>query len=292
MKKIDLPNFDQQRIIVARETGEEFVRDGRPIPHPMIPTSESVDRDALATLLYSGTVFPPATIFKGYCSLGLGGSLALADGKADYASAENLFDHDQSPLPQNFDCISNLAASMANDEIDFDKTTLLLSEGKDSTGIALAIAELGQKVDCLTFANSDTNVGFVESIAKRLGFRLTVVRYGNMQITDDSLDRLTRVFEPTLDQAFLSYLLLPMEALEGRTILDGMGNDIYMGHLPSKQQRQATSVCSAVAKVVPDSLRNRLRDISCSDRPSTGVPFRSFTECQGLFNGFSEALVQ
>ncbi|WP_146458709.1 hypothetical protein [Rubripirellula tenax] len=181
---------------------------------------------------------------------------------------------------------------MGTSDIEFDRATLLLSEGKDSTGIALAIAELGKKVDCMTFANSDTNIDYVESLANRLGFRLTVVRYSDMRISDDSLDRLGNVFEPTLDQAFLSYLLLPMASLHGRTILDGMGNDIYMGHLPSKQQRQATAVCHALTKWMPSSLRNRLRDMRCTDHPSTGVPFRSFTECQGFFNGFSQSLIE
>ena len=291
INEVELEPFNQSRVVVSRSTGEIFQRNGSAIPRPNV-TGGAIDRDSLATLLHSGVIFPPNTIYSEYASVGMGGKLSLSEQKISYTAIDNLFQEPADASVPTFDCIEELANSLGSSSLDFDNATLLLSEGKDSAGIALALAEIGVKIECLTFANADTNVEFVESLAKTLGHRLTLFRYHDMRISEDAINRLGSVFEPTLDQAFLSYLLLPMEQLAGRTLLDGMGNDLYMGHLPSKQQRQATIVSGAMERVVPMSLRNRFRDWCSSDNASSGVPFRSFTECQGFYNGFSQGLVE
>ncbi|QDV26825.1 asparagine synthase-related protein [Aureliella helgolandensis] len=293
--QIDQDCFDQTRTIVSRLSGEIHVRDGKSIPKPPNLTRDCIDIDALATLLYSGTIFPPQTIYSNYASVGLGGTLKKTDLGFEYTSVRDLFSATGERMANEDnegDCITALAKSIASQNLDFDNTTLLLSEGKDSTGIALALAEIGVHVDCITFANSDTNISFIESLAQTLGHRLTVVRYKNFAIQKNTINRVRRVFEPTVDQAFLSYLVLPMEQLHGRVIIDGMGNDIYMGHLPTAQQRKANTVCGTLKHVVPEKFQDRIRDLFCTDYSSSGLPFRSFTECQGFFNGFCQSLVE
>ncbi len=276
--------LDQTRRIYSRQQGTLIVRDGTPIPKPC-PTPETVNATALATLLYSGMVLPPDTIFRDFLAVGAGGTLSVEEGRDSYREIEDLFD-DELDSEGSLDPIDWLAEAMDRSEVDFSQCKLLLSEGKDSTGIAIALAELGVKVDCVTFANSDSNVELVTEIAQRLGHRLEIVRYDNYTLSEEALSRLSAVFEPTVDQAFLSYLLLPMDLFQGCTIIDGMGNDLYMGHIPSLQQLRATQACQAASWFAPPWVRNRFKGKLFRNSEYCGIPFRTFTECQGLYNGF------
>ena len=282
--------LDQSRRLFSKSNSELLIRDGTKIPKQNV-SKETVNAKALATLLYSGTVFPPDTIFNDYCAVGMGGTLSANGQEIGYVEAEELFDDSEVGSSQ-IDPINALAEAMDQSATDLNQCILLLSEGKDSTGIAIALAELGVKVDCLTFANSDTNVELVTDIAQRLGHRLEVIRYDNYTIPKSSLDRLANVFEPSVDQAFLSYLLLPTDVFQGRIIIDGMGNDLYMGHLPSKQQLLATKVCSAVNSLTPNWLSDSLKGKSFRNSERCGIPFRSFTECQGFYNGFDRSVIR
>ncbi len=97
----------------------------------------------------------------------MGGKLRLNGVETEYNFEEDLFAEVETCNEEAFDCIDELAKTLAESKLDFDSATLLLSEGKDSTGIALALAEINVKIDCVTFANSDTNIGYVEFLAKR-----------------------------------------------------------------------------------------------------------------------------
>ena len=204
MMKFTQNKLDQSRRIFSRERGTLVERDGTYISKPKV-SKETVNAVSLATLLYSGIVFPPDTIFSDFWAVGMGGTLSTDGTTVEYVEAEDLFEshHDESEI----DPIDSLAKAMDVSGVDLNQCLLLLSEGKDSTGIAIALAELGVKADCLTFANSDTNVELVTDIAKRFGHRLEVVRYDDFTIPESSLESLANVFEPSVDQAFLSYLL-------------------------------------------------------------------------------------
>jgi len=283
-------NLDQTRRIYSRQNNTLIVRDGIPIPKPS-PTPDTVNAIALATLLYSGMVLPPDTIFRDFFAVGAGGTLSVEDSAVSYHEVEDLFEEgcDSEGM---LDPIVWLTEAMDRSDVDFSQCKLLLSEGKDSIGIAIALAELGIKVDCVTFANSDSNVELVVEIAKNLGHRLEIVRYNNYTIPEGALERLSAVFEPTVDQAFLSYLLLPTDLFQGCTIIDGMGNDLYMGHLPSKQQLLATKVCHVASWLTPQWFRDSLKGKLFRNSERCGIPFRTFTECQGLYNGFDRNEIQ
>lgn len=289
MMKFTQNKLDQSRRIFSRERGTLVERDGTYISKPKV-SKETVNAVSLATLLYSGIVFPPDTIFSDFWAVGMGGTLSTDGTTVEYVEAEDLFEshHDESEI----DPIDSLAKAMDVSGVDLNQCLLLLSEGKDSTGIAIALAELGVKADCLTFANSDTNVELVTDIAKRFGHRLEVVRYDDFTIPESSLESLANVFEPSVDQAFLSYLLLPQDRFQNRTVIDGMGNDLYMGHLPTKQQLLATKVCNAVNLVSPKWFSDSLKGKCFQNSERCGIPFRSFSECQGFYNGFDRNLIR
>lgn len=276
--------LDQTRRIYSLSDDVIRVRDGSPIPKP-IATPESINPIALATLLYSGAVLPPDTIWKNHYAIGAGGTLSANDGIIDYQEADDLFEN-SAVVNEPFDPIDLLAASMDGSDVDLCQCKLLLSEGKDSIGIAIALAELGQQIDCVHFANADSNVDLVRAVAKRFGHRLEVIRYTDLTIIDSNWQSLSKVFEPTVDQAMLSYLLLPTDVFEGSVIIDGMGNDFYMGHLPTPEQLKATRYCQLATKAIPRWLRDKLKGKLFPNRAYCGIPLRTFSECQGLYNGF------
>ncbi|QEF99621.1 hypothetical protein Mal15_36870 [Stieleria maiorica] len=288
--KFSQHRLDQTRRIYSSIDGEVHVRDGTPISRPT-PTPDAVNPQALATLLYAGTVFPPDTLFRNFYAIGPGGTLSVDGAEPDYDEPSDLFKEDIGQ-PEPFDPITCLAESMDASDVDLSQCKLLLSEGKDSTGIAIALAELGVKVDCVTFANSDSNVDMVTDVAHRFGHRLEVVRYDDLKIPDDHLQTLSQVFEPTVDQAFLSYLLLPASVFQGSVIIDGMGNDFYMGHLPTKDQFKATNWCAVANRIVPRGLRDRIKRRLFPNRDYCGIPLRTFSECQGLYNGFDRGVLR
>lgn len=284
--------FDQRRMIVHKPTGCSFIRNGKRIPKPQINES-TIDHDALATLLYTGTIFPPKTIFADFASIGMGGALTLDSTTGfRYEAVDDLFAQIDACVVEPFDAISDLAHSLEECDVDFDNATLLLSEGKDSMAIAFALAEMGVRIDCLMFSNPDSNVNFVESITRKLGHNLSIFRYENLMISEETLSRLAQAFEPTLDVKLLAYLVFPIERLVGRTLIEGTGNDIYMGHVPRPKQWFATHVCDVTGRLVPSHFKTKYKWRLFKDSPMAGVPFRNFTECQGLYSGFSQSLVE
>lgn len=277
--------YDQSRVIVRLADGRVFLRDGQRFPRPR-PTGENVDPIALSGLLYHGAIVPPRTIFNGHAALAAGSRLEVTDGHVRYEESDQSFCMAEDCHVDRFDPIHALSQVMERRQLDYDRCILLLSEGKDSTGVALALAELGKKVDCLTFANEDTNVDLIRKNVIHMGHRWHVHRYKDFRLREENLAAFANVFEPNVDQAILAYFLVPLELFRGRIILDGMGNDIYMGHLPTKQQLWATRVCECVRPLVPTSVAEHIKPWLFSNRSYCGLPLRTFSECQGLYNGF------
>jgi asparagine synthase (glutamine-hydrolysing) len=142
--------------------------------------------------------------------------------------------------------ILQLIAEATISKIDKDKPTFLFqSAGKDSNMIALALAKAGYQ-DKVTFISHKSKGDKDESeiaasIAKKLGFRhkiLQEVDNLNTQHLDAIDEYFTNAPFPCLDSVTLAYPLYgaQMPELRGANIIDGMGNDKYMGHMPSKKE--------------------------------------------------------
>lgn len=127
---------------------------------------------------------------------------------------------------------------------------LMASGGKDSLSIAWALREVGKTatlIHCRDFVRDDESFA-TRQAAKDLGHDYVEI---DTQIHDiDSLlaDRIDKFVLPIADAAFFPYLaaVAKVEKLhraapgsEGPAmILDGMGNDAYMGHIPSKREKR------------------------------------------------------
>ncbi len=145
-------------------------------------------------------------------------------------------------------------------------SVLMLSSGKDSTSILLALAELGRKnVRALTYVAGTANDedDYAEPLAKRFGIPHMTVRLDNDPKYIKSA--LIHYFEntpfPGLDKTQIPYVLsLDAGGISSEVVLDGSGNDLYMGHVLGNYDRIKLSY--NVSRFVPNSSINLLSHVS------------------------------
>lgn len=119
------------------------------------------------------------------------------------------------------------------------KIGLMLSGGKDSTAIAYGLYRLGYRdVTCFTYV---PDTGEDEShdatiLCKALNFKSVVIKSNDEQDFEAWTYALKNSPRVCVDFAYPATCRIAME-MEKRGIevlIDGMGNDIYMGHVPPK----------------------------------------------------------
>ena len=117
---------------------------------------------------------------------------------------------------------------------------LLFSGGKDSTFIASRMKK--NNIDSLYYSlvkNNDEK-RLIETLAEKLDIK---VHFANHELKHLNFDEIYfNIKEPILDPAGLSVLLLLDINLQNKVnfkdsiFIDGMGNDVYMGHLPGSRE--------------------------------------------------------
>jgi hypothetical protein len=121
---------------------------------------------------------------------------------------------------------------------------LMLSSGKDSPGVALALAEGGfTGVRCVTFrsGDGDSEAPIAASICRRLGLDHQIV---DIPTDPDVIARqLTTFFErapvPGVDLSQIPYICATMSVDDPQgAVLDGGGNDSYMNYLRPPHARR------------------------------------------------------
>ncbi len=130
----------------------------------------------------------------------------------------------------------------------YDHVFLMISGGKDSLSVAWALKELGRKATFLHCRNRgrEDESGDVEKISELLGFPCIYLPDDIHAVDDYFGDRADRLPLPIADQAFFSYLravqeiskVLAQDDGARAIVLDGMGNDAYMGHIPPKREKR------------------------------------------------------
>ena len=163
---------------------------------------------------------------------------------------------------------------------------LMMSSGKDSVSIALALAEGGHNdIPCITYRShpADTENEIASDVCRTLG-----LKHQTLDLPDDPSvveASLVRFFEgsprPCGDNAQIPYALAVAESgLTTGAVLDGSGSDLYMGYVPGRGSRKKQRyrirnevVARAMERVVPiDSSVNYLT----RSRVATGLPGRAF----------------
>lgn len=122
---------------------------------------------------------------------------------------------------------------------------LLLSSGKDSMGLLLGYSQLGYKIDCLSIVSDEEEALWISKIVSFLGHRIRFLRkeeiFENMLRSGLSLDPVHGV---CYDQAIVvmnaAFQIIGLKP--NTTVIDGMGNDVYFGHIPSRSQLRSYKI--------------------------------------------------
>jgi hypothetical protein len=232
--------------------------------------SPDVAPRAVSHFLHDGLVPLPGTIHQGINRLSVGdwamaspssSKLNLTVGCA-YPWEPSLSRQDQTPdtgrlLELLVSSVERQMAGLPGDGV------LMMSSGKDSVAVAIALAELGARTPCVTFkAAVDDNEHVVAAdFCERLGLDHHTVEMP----ADPSVTRanLVAFFEgspsPTADHAAIAYVeSLAASGITEGGCLDGGGNDPYMGYLISGASRaklryrvRGRGPASVVKRVIP-----------------------------------------
>lgn len=214
--------------------------------------------EAISFLLQSGVVPPPKTTYQNVYILGIGYTLQVKTVnnqlELDFTYQFPFFNENRlsdGQMTPDFDHILDLVAEATSNRIDPSKETFLFhSAGKDSNTIALALAKAGWQ-DRVTLISHKSKGGKDESeisksIADQLGFKHKIL-YEVDELQNEHKKAIEEYFTnapfPCIDNVSLAYPLYAYQIpeLKGANIIDGAGNDIYMGYTPSvseyKRQR-------------------------------------------------------
>ncbi len=122
---------------------------------------------------------------------------------------------------------------------------LLQSGGKDSTSMAIAVAEAAPQTACITYLGGDeeNEIASARLVARKLGLRHESLVCDPGRSYDRYLAIVSRMPLLTADFALLSYVDLATEILAngGDGILDALGSDPYFG-VPAHWQNRALAL--------------------------------------------------
>lgn len=244
---------DQSTLLYTKSV-TELLNDTR-VPKPL-----KVCHEGLSFLLQNGAVPPPKTAYEDIYILSIGdlAQISSINGKIDIQFSHDFPFLNANRLPAgemqpDEDLILQLLAEATTNRIDESKPSFLFhSAGKDSNSIALALAEAGwqDKVTLITHKSKGKadESEISAKIAKQLGFKHQILHeVDQMQVEHHQAieDYFINAPFPCTDNITLAYPLYAYQLpeLKGANIIDGMGNDVFIGHIPggSEFKRQQLS---------------------------------------------------
>lgn len=200
-------------------------------------------------LLHDALVPIPNTVYQDIHFVGLGDrcDLRAADGSAKltFSNAHPYFlENSAEDRTADAKHLLQLLTQAVTRQVETCRDSfLMLSSGKDSSALALALAEAGYRdFPCVTFQSDDDDGEhvFAAALCRRLGLNHETVDIG----AGDGRTRelltafFTRTSLPCGDFAQIPYALCAA-AVGGsvRGVVDGSGNDCFLGDLPSRNER-------------------------------------------------------
>lgn len=183
-----------------------------------------------------------------------------------YKYRENSSHYKGDSLPDTKIFMEKLTGSL--EKLPSNKTPLLLlSDGKDSLGLALAYSKLGIKCQTLTLLrkNDSELKNYILSTTKKLGHEAHFVDIEEIIHEFDTevfLNSCKYMDNPVLDQGYIFFLFalskfFNTNHLESSDfiVVDGLGNDETLGYLPSRNQLISYKLSSLnLWKFIPNSL--------------------------------------
>ena len=215
--------------------------------------------EQLSHFLQHSLIPYPNTIYSDVWAVGVGDCIVFNNGATPYLSntmpylPENHLPTSQPASPQTLKKL--LTASIEEKLPAKAEACFMLSSGKDSVGIALALANSSRaaNVTAITYdegkANSEADIA--ASIARKAGFKHVVVNLpkDTAEVRAAMTQFFTNSAQPVSDPVAPAYIMASHRAgISNQYLMDGTGNDLYMGILPPKKQkwyRYAPGACNA-----------------------------------------------
>jgi hypothetical protein len=149
------------------------------------------------------------------------------------------------------------------------KHLLMLSDGKDSLSLAIALSELGIKCHTLTLLrrSDDQMKSYLTDICEKLGhtpFFVSVDEIVDNLDVQLYLDSFKEMKTPVLDQGYIFFLFGMHQFFKkykfcasDYEIIDGLGNDEYLGYMMSKSQWWSFKLSKlGFWKLLPNAMKN------------------------------------
>lgn len=241
----DIEAIRRIQLIAEADTGRVDFLPLRGLPRGR----DALDQVSLADLLRNAFVYPPHSIYRDV-------KLATSgfDGDQDlHAAPEFHFEYHPSAAPVRpapgavdsglllklyhrllCDAVARASATMAT-------PWLMQSGGKDSTSMAIAVAEARPDTVCLTYlgGREEDEVGSARFVARQLGLRHEVLVCDPGRAYDRYLTMAPDMPLLTADFATLSYadLVTQVSSNGGDGVIDALGSDKYFGMPVNFRQR-------------------------------------------------------
>ena len=270
---------------------------------PSVIKPLTVSSEAISYLLLNSVVPPPLSVFDNIFIISIGIEMSvsttlLGNLKWTIEHKNHFSEAMRGNQKVDQEKVLNLLYESTYSQLDnnANESFIFHSAGKDSNPIAIAIAEAGKQED-FTLVTYKSTAGFDESeiskkIAKQLGFKHELLKE-NINFSSEYVDILKKYFVnapfPCLDNVTLAYpgYALQLPELMGSNIIDGMGNDVYIGHIPAEDEfiRQKLSCLLSKGKFLDNYVgsENRLHSLTRMRAEWVGLSGFSLKDAKAIY---------
>jgi len=263
---------------------------------PEIKKPLKISSEGISFLLQSGVVPPPRTVYEEIYIVSIGDTakITTTNDKIELRFSHKFPFQKSARNPDSgydvgYESILQKLFDATIKNVDKSKDSFIFhSAGKDSNPIALAIAEAGAQDQFTLVTHKTAGTGdeseISKSIAKRLGFKHIILNeIENFEQTHTSAIKkhFTKAPLPCTDNVSLAYPIYVAQqpSLQECNIVDGMGSDVYIGHVPGKKENDRQKLSRVLSKL--NFLTKHI------DSNNIIIPLiRTRAECTGL-SGFS-----
>ena len=203
---------------------------------------------AISFLLHNSLIPTPMTVFENVYALGVGDRLSFSDNKKD--SGINFFcdypyfqDQSHGRSRPSEQTLLDLLCNSLTKKIK-SSPVLMLSSGKDSVALALAIRESGfaHNIPAYTYADPDSDYDQeaidAQKICQKLGLRHTTIYVpkDTSTVKNSLLKFFSASSYPSCDPTTIPYVLgLHACGISNADIIDGTRSDMSFGIMPGKK---------------------------------------------------------
>ena len=240
------PTLDRQTYVAITPGHIQVSTDLRPLVAGLRGRPEVSD-EGVSHLLGTGFTPLPTTIYRNIWRAGAGDRLSMdASGDPGSVAASNSYpwmsaNSRQDAVPDAARLLELIVGSVDR-RVSDSGGVLMMSAGLDSVALAVAIAELGYDIPCVTYRADEGNREheFAAQFCRKLGLSHQTVE---MPRDRHSIRRLLTSFfassvMPSADHAMIPFVVtLEASGVVKGAVIDGSGNDGYMGYVTSKRRK-------------------------------------------------------